>query len=51
MHDARASVDFYTDVIAPYKGVGGEWFVSNKSSVYLFLWRFFITAWAVLFPA
>jgi hypothetical protein len=36
MHGATASVDFYANVIAPYKGALEEWFVSNKSLVYLF---------------
>ena len=31
MHGANASIDFYTNVIAPYKGELEEWFVSNKS--------------------
>ncbi len=49
MHGATASVDFYDNVIAPYKGALEEWFVSNKS-LYIYFMAIFITAWAVLFP-
>lgn len=49
MHGAMASVDFYDNVIAPYKGALEEWFVSNKG-LYIYFMAIFITAWAVLFP-
>ena len=49
MHGATASVDFYDNVIAPYKGALEEWFVSNKS-LYIYFMAIFITVWAVLFP-
>ena len=49
MHDATASVDFYANVIAPYKGALEEWFVSNKS-LYIYFVAIFVTAWAVLIP-
>ena len=49
MHGATASVDFYDNVIAPYKGALEEWFVSNKS-LYIYFVAIFITAWVVLFP-
>ena len=49
MHGASASVDFYANVIAPYKGALEEWFVSNKS-LYIYFVSIFVTAWAVLFP-
>jgi len=49
MHGATASVDFYDNVIAPYKGALEEWFVSNKN-LYIYFIAIFITAWAVLFP-
>jgi len=49
MHGATASVDFYDNVIAPYKGALEEWFVSNKS-LYIYFIAIFITVWAVLFP-
>ena len=49
MHGANASVDFYDNVIAPYKGALEEWFVSNKS-LYIYFMAIFTTVWAVLFP-
>ena len=49
MHGATASVAFYHDVIAPYKGALEEWFVSNKS-IYVYFMAIFTTVWAVLFP-
>jgi lipopolysaccharide/colanic/teichoic acid biosynthesis glycosyltransferase len=49
MHGATASVDFYANVIAPYKGALEEWFVSNKS-LYIYFLAIFVTAWAVLIP-
>ena len=50
MHGATASVDFYVNVIAPYKGALDEWFISNKS-LYIYFLEFFVTAWAVLIPS
>jgi hypothetical protein len=50
MHGATASVDFYENVIAQYKGSLEEWFVSNKS-LYIYFLAFFVTAWAVLIPS
>ena len=49
MHGATASVDFYDNVIAPYKGSLEEWFVANKG-LYTYFMAIFITVWAVLFP-
>ena len=49
MHGAKASVDFYANVIAPYKGSLEEWFVLNKS-LYIYFMAIFVTAWTVLFP-
>ena len=49
MHGVTASVDFYANVIAPYKGALEEWFVSNKS-LYIYFLAIFVTAWAVLIP-
>ena len=49
MHGAKASVDFYANVIAPYKGALEEWFISNKS-LYIYFAAIFVTAWAVLIP-
>tara|TARA_B100000902_G_scaffold107412_1_gene109250 strand:- start:9931 stop:10608 length:678 start_codon:yes stop_codon:yes gene_type:complete len=50
MHGATASVDFYANVIAPYKGALEEWFVSNKS-LWIYFASIFITVWAVLMPS
>ncbi len=50
MHGATASVDFYANVIAPYKGALEEWYVSNKS-LYIYFVAIFVTAWAVLIPS
>ena len=50
MHGATASVDFYANVIAPYKGALEEWFVSNKS-LYIYFVAIFVTVWAVFFPS
>ena len=49
IHGATASVDFYSKVIAPYKGALEGWFVSNKS-LYIYFVAIFVTIWAVLFP-
>jgi lipopolysaccharide/colanic/teichoic acid biosynthesis glycosyltransferase len=49
MFGATASVDFYANIIAPYKGALEEWFVSNKS-LYVYFAAIFVTAWAVLIP-
>ena len=50
MHGASASVDFYDNVIAPYKGALEEWFVSHKG-LYIYFMAIFITVWAVLFSS
>ena len=50
MHGATGSIDFYENVIAPYKGKLEEWFVSNKS-LYIYFVAIFVTAWAVLIPS
>ena len=49
MYGANASVDFYDNVIAPYKGALEEWFVSNKG-LYIYFVAIFITIWAIFFP-
>lgn len=49
LHGSTASVDFYANVIAPYKGALEEWFVLNKS-LYIYFVAIFVTAWVVLFP-
>ena len=50
MHGALASVDFYDNIIAPYKGSLEEWFVSNKG-IYIYFLAIFITVWTVVFPS
>ena len=50
MHGASASVDFYANVIAPYKGALEKWFVLNKS-LYIYFVAIFITVWAVFIPS
>ena len=50
MHDTTASVDFYENFIAPYKGALEEWFVLNKS-LYIYFVAIFVTAWVVLIPS
>ena len=50
MHGATASIDFYANVIVPYKGELEEWFVSNKN-LYIYFVAIFVTAWAVLVPS
>lgn len=50
MHGASASLDFYANVISPYKGALEEWFVSNKS-IYIYFMSILITSWTVIFPS
>ena len=49
MHGKSASVDFYNNIIAPYKGLLEEWFVMNKS-IYIYFLAILITIWAVVYP-
>lgn len=49
MHGTAASVEFYANVIAPYKGALEEWFVSNKS-LRIYFAVIFVTACVVIFP-
>ena len=48
MHGATASIDFYDNVISPYKGALEEWFVANKG-LYIYFLAIFTTVWVVLF--
>lgn len=50
MYGSNASIDFYANVIAPYKGELEEWFVLNKS-LYIYFVAIFITVWAVFIPS
>ncbi len=49
MHGPAASIDFYKNSIAPYKGRLEEWYVKNKS-IRLYFLSIFLTIWAVIFP-
>ena len=49
MHGANASVDFYDNFIAPFKGELEEWFVANKT-LYIYFKAIFVTVWIILFP-
>ena len=50
MHGAAASLDFYSNIIAPYKGSLEEWFVSNRGLRIYFL-VIFVTVWVVMRPS
>ena len=49
MHGEAASVNFYKDVIAPYKGSLEDWFVANKN-MYIYFLTIFATICIVLVP-
>ena len=49
MDGAEASIDFYDQIIAPYKGSLEKWFVLNKNIMIYFL-AIFMTLWAIFFP-
>lgn len=49
MHGALASVNFYNNIIAPYKGSLEEWFVLNKG-LYIYFLAIFMTIWAIFVP-
>ena len=44
-----SSVEFYSKVIAPYKGALENWYVENQS-LYIYFSAIFITVWVVLLP-
>ncbi len=50
MQGASASIDFYKNIIAPYKGSLEKWFVTNKS-IYIYFLAIFITIWTIIFPS
>ena len=50
LQGASASVDFYDNIIAPYKGSLEKWFVSNKG-IYIYFLAIFVTVFAVIFPS
>ena len=49
MQGASASINYYQNTIAPYKGLLEEWFVENKSLNVYFI-SIFLTIWAIIFP-
>jgi lipopolysaccharide/colanic/teichoic acid biosynthesis glycosyltransferase len=49
MHGKSASINFYENVIAPYKGSLEEWFVKNKS-LYIYFKAILVTVWTVFIP-
>jgi len=49
MHGRTASIDFYGNVIAPYKGSLEEWYVTNRS-LYMYFMLIFVTVWVVILP-
>lgn len=49
LHGEAASIDFYSKVIAPYKGSLEQWFVANRN-LYIYFMCILVTAWAVIFP-
>ncbi len=50
MDGNRASVQYYSDVIAPYKGLLEEWYV-EKNSIYVYFLAIFVTVITVMFPS
>ena len=44
-----SSVEFYSKVIAPYKGALENWYVENQS-LYIYFSAIFITVWVLLLP-
>lgn len=49
MHGQSASVNFYSNVIAPYKGSLEKWYVSKKG-LRIYFMAIFMTVWVVLSP-
>ena len=49
LHGAKDHVDFYDNVIAPYKGDVENWYIRNQGLKNYFL-LIFLTVWVVLFP-
>ena len=49
MSGETASIDFYNNVIAPYKGSVEKWFIANKG-IYLYFLIIIVTVWVVLYP-
>lgn len=49
MDGEMATINFYNNTIAPYKGSLEIWFVTNKS-LYIYFVAIFVTIWAVINP-
>lgn len=49
MYGKSASINFYENMIAPYKGSLEEWFVKNKS-LYIYFKAILVTVWTVFIP-
>ena len=49
MYGTSASISFYENVIAPYKGSLEESFVANKG-LYIYFLSIFMTIWVILIP-
>ena len=47
---STGQLEFYAEVIAPYKGILEEWFVQNQS-IYVYFITIFLTIWVILFPS
>ncbi|MBF0420363.1 MAG: sugar transferase [Magnetococcales bacterium] len=45
-----SSLEFYSNVIAPYKGLVEEWYVNNQG-IRTYFAAIFITVWTVFFPS
>ena len=45
-----ASVEFYDEVIAPYKSAVEEWFV-HRNSLFIYFLCIFLTVWVIFFPS
>lgn len=50
LHGDAGSVEFYNDVIAPYKGALEEWFVGHQC-LYVYFLAIVTTIWAVIRPS
>ena len=49
MSGKSATLDFYKNIIAPYKGVLEEWYISNQG-LYVYFTAIFLTAWVIMNP-
>ena len=48
--ETQESVEFYDNIIAPYKGLVEAWYVENQS-IFNYFAVIFVTIWVVLFPS